>query len=192
MSNEPDERETGRGMLRKRLPAPEPPPELFARVQRTLAERRLVRQPQRRGSVCASRVGLIAAGIVLGILGRGAYHEARESPAAASSSAPSGQYVLLLYGAQPGDTGVVHAAREREYGRWASALDGGARWVGGNELHDVVAQLGGPPSLQDAAPDRLAGYFVIEAPSPQRATEVARTCPHLKYGGRVVVMTIAS
>ena len=59
-------------------------------------------------------------------------------------------------------------------------------------LTTVVAQLGGPPSLQDAAPDRLAGYFVIEAPSPQRATEVARTCPHLKYGGRVVVMTIAS
>jgi len=38
----------------------------------------------------------------------------------------------------------------------------------------------------------LAGYFVIAAPSPERATEVARTCPHLKYGGRVVVMTIAS
>ena len=192
MSTAPDDPETGRGMLRERLPVPEPPAELSARVQRTLAERGLVRQRQRRGSVWVSRAGLIAAGIALGILGRGAYPEARESPGAASSSAPAGQYVLLLYGAPPGDTGVVHAAREREYGRWASALDGGARWVGGNELHDVVAQLGGPPALQDTASDRLAGYFVIAAPSPERATEVARTCPHLKYGGRVVVMTIAS
>ena len=192
MSTAPHDPETGRGMLRERLPAPEPPTELSARVQQTLTERELVRQPERRGSAWASRVALIAAGIVLGILGRGAYHEARESPGAAGSSAPAGQYVLLLYGAPPGDTGVVHAAREREYGRWASALDGGARWVGGNELHDVVAQLGGPPSMQDAALERLAGYFVIAAASPQRATEVARTCPHLKYGGRVVVMTIAS
>jgi len=192
VSTAPDDPETGRGMLRERLPVPEPPAELSARVQRTLAERGLVRQPQRRGSVWAARAGLIAAGIALGILGRDAYHEARESPGATSSSVPTGQYVLLLYGAPPGDTGVVHSAREREYGRWASTLDGGARWVGGNELHDVVAQLGGPPSLQDAASDRLAGYFVIAAPSRQRATEVARTCPHLKYGGRVVVMTIAS
>ena len=191
MSTAPDDPETGRGMLRERLPVPEPPAELSARVQRTLAERRLVRQPKRRGFVWASRVALIAAGIVLGILGRGAYHEARETTGA-GISAPAGQYVLLLYGAPPGDTGVVHAAREREYGRWASALDGGAHWVGGNELHDVVAQLGGPPSMQDAALERLAGYFVIAAASPQRATEVARTCPHLKYGGRVVVMTIAS
>ena len=188
----PDDPETGRGTLRDRLPVPEPPAELSARVQRTLAERRLVRQPQWHGRAWASRVGLIAAGVALGILARGAYHESRESPGATSSSAPASQYVLLLYGAPPGDTGVVHVAREKEYGRWASALDGGARWVGGNELHDVVAQLGGSPSLHDAASDRLAGYFVIAAPSPQRATEVARTCPHLKYGGRVVVMTIAS
>jgi hypothetical protein len=179
-------------MLRDRLPVPDPPAELSARVQRTLTERGLVRQPSRPGSVWVPRVGLIAAGVMLGIVGRGAYHDARESSGPTSTSAPAAQYVLLLYGAPLGDTGVVHLAREREYGRWASALDGGARWVGGNELHDVVAQLGGPPSVPDAASERLAGYFVIAAPSPQRATEVARSCPHLKYGGRVVVMTIAS
>ena len=192
MSTAPDESETGRGTLRDRLPVPDPPAELLARVQRTLTERGLVRQPPRPGSVWVSRVGLIAAGVMLGIVGRAAYHDARESSRATSTSAPAAQYVLLLYGAPPGDTGMVHLAREREYGRWASALDGGARWVGGNELHDVVAQLGAPPSVPDAASERLAGYFIIAAPSPQRATEVARSCPHLKYGGRVVVMTIAS
>jgi hypothetical protein len=94
VSTAPDDPETGRGMLRERLPVPEPPAALSARVQHTLAVRGLVRQPHRRGSAWASRVGLIAAGIALGILGRGAYHEARESPGATSGSA--GQYVLLL------------------------------------------------------------------------------------------------
>jgi hypothetical protein len=97
-----------------------------------------------------------------------------------------------LYGDPPDDTGAVHVAREREYGRWARALGDGVRWVGGSELHDVVAQLGSPPSAPGASIERLAGYFVLEAPSREQAAEAARTCPHLRYGGRVVVMTIAS
>ena len=104
----------------------------------------------------------------------------------------SGHYVVLLYGDAPDDTGAVHTAREREYGRWAAALGDGVRWVGGSELHDVVAQLGPPTPAGAASTERLAGYFVIEAPSRERATEVAESCPHLKYGGRVVVMTVAS
>jgi hypothetical protein len=181
----------GRGALRAHMIDAELPRELAERVRRSLESRGLVKATASRRP-WTTRAALIAAGIVLGILGRDAYLETRESLGASSISAPASQYVLLLYGAPPGDTGVVHAAREREYGRWASALDGGARWVGGNELHDVIAQLGGPPSGTGGSVERLAGYFIIAAPSAQRATEVARTCPHLKYGGRIVVMTIAS
>jgi hypothetical protein len=100
--------------------------------------------------------------------------------------------VLLLYGDTPDDTGAVRVAREREYGRWASTLGGGVRWVGGYELADVVARLEPAVRPPAASQDRLAGYFVIEAPSRERATEVARSCPHLKYGGSVVVMAVAS
>jgi hypothetical protein len=181
----------GRGALRAHTIDAEPPRELAERVRRSLESRGLVKSTASRRP-WTTRAALIAAGIVLGILGRGAYHETRESSGATSISASAGQYVLLLYGAPPGDTGVVHAAREREYGRWASALDGDARWVGGNELHDVIAQLGAPPSGAGGSAERLAGYFIIAAPSAQRATDVARTCPHLKYGGRIVVMTVAS
>jgi hypothetical protein len=105
-----------------------------------------------------------------------------------SGAAVAGQYVLLLYGHAPDDTGSVHLAREREYGRWASQLTGGVRWVAGHELGDVVESLGAQSA--GATAERLAGYFVIDAPSRARAAEVARTCPHLKYGGSVVVMAI--
>ena len=194
MTMDPDAADVGRGGLGTRLPRAKPPAELADRLQRTLETRGLISPQKRRGPTWAARVGLIAAGVVLGILARGGYHEIVESRGATRVDAQPGQYVLLLYGDTPGDTGTVHAAREREYGRWASGLAGGARWVGGHELADVVEDLGTPSSAEPTASrdDRLAGYFVIEASSRERAAEVARSCPHLKYGGRVVVMTIAS
>ena len=172
----------GRGSLRDRLPAVEPPTELAARVKATLEHRGLVR----RRSPWVARLGYIAAGILLGFAIRGALGTSSGRPPAAATA---GQYVLLLYGNPPDDTGAVHAAREREYGRWASELTGGVRWVAGHELDDVIEALGPPGG--SVGTDRLAGYFVIDAPSRERAAEVARSCPHLKYGGRVVVMAIA-
>jgi hypothetical protein len=129
---------------------------------------------------------LLAAGLIIGFLARGTWTRSD-----GRAAAQPGQYVLLLLGETQGDTGAVHVAREKEYGRWASTLDGGARWVGGHELADVVDDIGPKPAGAPAV-DRLAGYFVIDAPSRERAAEVARTCPHVKYGGRVVVMAIAS
>jgi hypothetical protein len=175
----------GRGSLRDRLPAIEPPTELASRVTATLEARRLVRRDR---SPWVSRLAYIAAGILLGLTLRGALGTTSGRPPAAATA---GQYVLLLYGDPPDDTGAVHVAREREYGRWASELTGGVRWVAGHELGDVVDVLGVRAENTLAAHDRLAGYFVIDAPSRERAAEVARSCPHLKYGGRVVVMAVA-
>ena len=190
----------GRGSLRGRLPQLDPPPELEQRVRATLASRGLVRQPvdaadggppstRRRAMRAALSTLLVAAGFVLGVGVRGSL---QPTSVVRAGSATEGRYVLLLYGDPPGDTGAVHVAREREYGRWASALDGGARWVGGHELADVIDDLGPRGAVLPASGERLAGYFVIDAPTRERASEVARTCPHLKYGGRVVVMAIAS
>lgn len=183
----PNDIDPGRGALRDTLARPEPPPDLAARVRATLEGRGLVRHPASQRTVWLKRAGLLAAGILIGLFARGASREPTQS-----ARDTRGQYVLLLFGDTEGDTGAVHVAREREYGRWASELSGGTRWVGGHELDDVVADL--QPAGAASAPrdERLAGYFVIEAPSRERAAEVARTCPHLKYGGRVVVMAIES
>lgn len=179
-----DSMDRGRGELGPHLSGVDVPTHLHTRLRSTLASRSIVRHAPSRATRWAAAAGLLAAGFLLGAVVRG---RASDS---APGSAKTGQYVVLLYGDTPGDTGVVHTAREREYGRWASTLGGGVRWVGGNELHDVVAKLGTPSSERGA--EKLAGYFILEASSRERATAAAESCPHLKYGGRVVVMTIAS
>ena len=178
----------GRGGLRAHLPRIDAPPDLARRVRSTLRARGLVATNRRVAVRAAIWTGLVAAGFIIGFAARG-----RPEPTSAASAAsrPPGQFVLLLYGDPPDDTGAVHIAREKEYGRWASTLSGGARWVGGHELADVVAEIG-PRDGGAFRRDRLAGYFVIDAPSRERAAEVARSCPHVRYGGRVVVMAIAS
>jgi hypothetical protein len=182
----PNDSGDGRGSLRHLVQTIEPPNELDARVRHTLAARGLIRQPTPRFSAWVIRAGLIAAGIIFGAMLHAGWTRASGRP-----STQPGQYVLLLFGETPGDTGAVHVAREREYGQWASTLANGARWVGGHELGDVVDDIGPKPTGAPAA-GRLAGYFVIDASSREQAAEVARSCPHLKYGGRVVVMTITS
>ena len=181
------ENRTGRGTLRDVVPRIEPPAELEDRIRATLSARKLIVSRASRRIAWTARVGLLAAGFVLGALVRGGPRSARP----VESDGKSGQYALLLYGVPPEDTGAVHAARAREYGQWALGLRG-ARWVGGHELAGVVETLGPRDAAAPEWHDQLAGFFIIEAPSAERATEVARTCPHLKYGGRVVVMSVAT
>ena len=179
--------DAGRGALRGALPPIDTPAALEDHVRASLGARGLVTTRTRRWTRWATPVGLIAAGFLVGFLVRGA-----RANRPADVDGRAGRYALLLYGVPAEDTGVVHATRAREYGQWASNLDGGARWVGGHELAGVVETLGAPPTGVPAPHDRMAGFFIIEATSAEQATEVARTCPHLKYGGRVVVMVVAT
>jgi hypothetical protein len=41
------------------------------------------------------------------------------------------------------------------------------------------------------AGDVARGFFIIVADDEQAALAIAETCPHLKYGGRVVVRPIS-
>ena len=134
-----------------------------------------------------ARAGLVAAGFALGLVAS----RVDRNVAPSRHGEPTGRYALLLFGDTRGNSDAVHQARSAEYGRWASSLPGSARWVGGHELGDVLQTLG-TPAAETRSADRVAGFFIIEATSPAHAADVARTCPHLKYGGRVVVMTVVS
>ena len=188
MINDPNDADDGRGSLREHVGAAGPPSALAGRVRATLEARGLVRQPPARPRTWAVRSGLLAAGVVIGfVMGFASRAAARPTPVAVPSTAP--QYVLLLYGDPVDDTGAVHSAREREYGRWASSLRDPVSWVGGHELGEVVAELA-PTGSTPLRSDRLAGYFVIAAASRAQASAAARSVPHLAYGGRAVLMEV--
>lgn len=189
MTHDPNELRDGRGALREHLGEAEPPGHLAGRVRATLEGRKLVRRSVA-AATWAARGALLVAGIVIGfVVGVVSRSPARPAPVIVPSTGLGEQYVLLLYGDPVDDTGAVHNAREREYGRWASSLGGQVYRVGGHELGDVVAELP-PAGSTPLRNDRLAGYFVLTARSREQATAAARSVPHLAYGGRAVLMAV--
>ena len=91
-----------------------------------------------------------------------------------TSPKPEGrQFILLLHG---GGSGHVN-----EYRQWARQV----RVAGGEKLKDETVVLG---SAERAASVR--GFFRIVARDRQAAEAVARTCPHLKYGGWIELREI--
>lgn len=110
-------------------------------------------------------------------------------------------FALLLYGASSGDDSATHAARAVEYGKWArSSHAAAARVVGGEALGTAVASValatvrrGVDSIIVDDSPDGagdFVGYYLVQAPNREAALALARNCPHLKYGGRVVVRRV--
>lgn len=148
-------------------------------VVRRLRGERLISTGARRGPSFAIGASLLAGLAIFSFL----QPAGREPPA-------EGTYMLALYGGPgyraelPGGPG-----RAAEYGAWARSHSrreaGAASVIGGEELARPVATLGG------AAPE-LLGYFTIRAENEQQAVRLARTAPHLRYGGSVVVQQIGS
>ena len=64
--------------------------------------------------------------------------------------------------------------------------------VSGEELSEESAALG--PSIGSAADGGALprGFFVIRAGDLAEAQRIASTCPHLRYGGRIVIKRVVS
>ncbi len=121
--------------------------------------------------------------------------------AASVEEAASPRYALFLFEDAAYQAPAANAMMERvkEYGGWAGDLAASGRFVTAEKLADdgsfVRLENGtlkarGP--LKDAARGALTGYFVVGASSLEEAMDIARTCPHLKYGGSVEVRAIES
>jgi hypothetical protein len=189
---DPDPPDDRPGALADALPPLTPPPRLEARVVGTLARQGLLLAPAlsapRRPVWRVARV-LVAAAIVFlvgAITGR-----MWPSPQTPPPSTP--RFVLLLYDGAIAPGHAHEAARVEEYRRWVRALAESGRSVSGEKLGPSAQQLdpglaGAPtPSADGSA---LRGFFIISAASPDDAVAVARTSPHLRHGGRIVVRPI--
>ncbi len=128
---------------------------------------------------------LFALGIVAG----------RLLPVAARPDPDSGRYLLLLYEdaeyrpAEPGGT----SKRVDEYRAWARDLSARGVTVRGERLDDDGVELQPSGRTVESASDRadrIGGFFIISTSDRTEAERIAKTCPHLRYGGRIVVKAI--
>lgn len=103
--------------------------------------------------------------------------------AAPTDAAP--RFALLLYGGSASDP-ARSAERVREYGAWARRLAAAGQLGAAEKLATPVAVLG-PAHDAAAAP---SGYFLLTVSSASEAVAIARECPHLRHGGRIVVQAI--
>lgn len=86
----------------------------------------------------------------------------------------------------------------KEYMAWATKMREEKRFVGGEKLTDdagkVLRPKGGKIVLTDGpyaeSKEIVGGYFAIHARDYAEACEIAKQCPHLKFGGRVEVRQI--
>lgn len=107
--------------------------------------------------------------------------------------------LLLRQGTEP-DAPATPAAmtqRIKEYAQWSADARDQGRDISGQKLTPPRYLLGsdhGAPVLRETStkpgPDVLGGYFLVGADSFDDAMAIARTCPHLKHGGRIEVREI--
>jgi len=167
----------------------EPPKALEARVVDALRGRGLLAtahprpNPWRLGGAIAASLALVLGGFWLGRQGG---HRGR------SLAVPS--YLLILReGADFNRERLTDARMTSETAAWARRQLGVRHFVIGEKLDmegwvlksTRVASM--PPMDLRDAPD---GFFVIFASSDQEALALARTCPFLRYGGKIEVRRI--
>jgi len=155
-----------------------PPPALRARVHASLTQRGFL---ARAGPNRTLRAVLgVAAAALLVFLGYAAGRAPSHPPT------QDGRFVLLLY-ESPGHTvDRPEAELVEEYSAWARSL--GAAFELGEKLADESIVLGGTPTAEEG--DVVAGFFVLRAANVAEARRLAQSCPHLRYGGRIVVRPI--
>lgn len=164
-----------------------PPAAIEGQTLAALKAARLIRPPRR-----PLRTGLLAAAAIAASLTVGVWigvEYRRPSP-------HQSQFLLLLYEDAAFDARYRHEfpRLEAEYSAWirslarsGHALDGEKLAWGGAEL--LPGQPAKPlPDVESA--DTAHGYFIILADDERAAIRVAETCPHLKYGGRIVLRPI--
>jgi hypothetical protein len=108
------------------------------------------------------------------------------------------QFMLLLRG---GGEFPVHSPEEMQkvlekYLAWADKLRKEGRYCGGEELKDggrVLSVRNGKVAIDGPYTETkeiVGGYFSYEAKDLDEATEIAKGCPHLGFGGSVEIREV--
>jgi hypothetical protein len=169
------------GALRRDLPAPDPLEHAIVKeleAQGLLKERRRPSHWLRPIALVAAAAALFAAGLLIG--GR--------SRSAKPPSMEQSRYVLFLErdAAPPPEE---EERRVQEYKLWARGLAAAGHMLAGEKLSTETWRLGAADG--EGRGDSMRGFFLIAAKDDAEALEIARGCPHLRYGGRIVLRKVA-
>jgi hypothetical protein len=183
MTTDPDELEPAEAEAYRALGAGDvPPAALEGRVVRALRARGLLRPLALRRRSWLAWLAACAACLAIGFAGGRRNEPAHRGP----------RFVLLLEEPTAHILGPEEEAqRVIEYSAWARAQRSAGHLLEGEKLEDGVVRLEGARVTTLPSTDGPRGYFVVAAPSLERALEIARSCPHLRHGGRIAVRRIA-
>jgi len=167
------------------------PPRLRGRIMQSLVDRGLLKS----GTPVRHRLWLVAGTLAAAILlfatgvgvGRRTAHPARDTR-------PS--YILLLYEGSDFRLGPSLAAAEAEYNAWADSLQAGGVGVQGRALIHTAQLLRNTPQGVQVEPEAMDaasimdGFFIIRVTNEAEAVAIARSHPHLRHGGWIVLRPI--
>ncbi len=158
-------------------------------------EERVVNQLIERGMIVPARPWFqrswlkVAASVIVAVgLFAGGYYIGKDFFSSRPlASAPTHEYLLLLYNPIDFISDPQHVS---EYGTWMLSINNTDASASGEELKDygwtiekknnVINMEGRPVSGEFGS---LSGFFLLKASSPERALEIAASCPHVKYNG---------
>jgi hypothetical protein len=168
-------------------PAPEslpreiaPPPELEARIVSALREQALLKARRTVPWLQATAAIVVFAGGML--IGR--TMPARPATSAAIAGGP--RFLFMLTDAP---AVVDDRLRAEEYRQWAIDQQSAGRQITGERLADTGVGVVSGGSAPIAAPE-VQGFFIVSASSIDDAVAVARSSPHVRAGGTIIVRPI--
>jgi hypothetical protein len=158
-----------------------PPQHIERALVGALRRQGLIRTPRRPWLLPTVAAAAVLIGFAAGYWGSLKYGDAQ-------SAGP--RYVLLLYA---GSEGTPSSGHHDEYAQWARTVSAQGASVSGNELAVDTEEIGILPAPEaQTKPTPVLGYFVIDAHDIADARRIAATCPHLRYGGRIVLRRVVS
>ncbi len=171
-----------------------PPPDLKGRVMHQLRRRGTLKTSRPRWLALTAAVAAVAV-FGLGVLtGRGRQDVVTQSTGE--------RYALLLYQDSTFTPAASEQALLNEYRAWAVQLRRSGLQVGSEHLEWTAGQLAprgtdiavepGDMGAPGGGGGQLTGFFIVSAASDSAAIVVARGCPHLRRGGRIVVRHVAA
>jgi hypothetical protein len=97
------------------------------------------------------------------------------------------KYVLVYYGGGMPEGAAAQARVMKQWETWYGKL-GPAVVDGGNPMSGAVSKIRADGTVaKGPIGKRASGYSIIEAPSLDKATKMAKGCPILKSGGEIAV-----